>query len=328
MLNEMLLSLQVRSSSPSHWSPTTVTSWSSIPTATNACIPKETLLPWYSAHGSFPVICLLPALMEMWGKFGYVAMLVTCNLLLDHRSQSYKFFPVSCARWNSMRSDNLLLCEDIPHNSHKPRQMRSTQAQQSLTMEKRIHKKEMHLTKMMVTIFVVFILSYFPCTITGIIDWNTILSKQFHMFCTISVYIGSALNPVIYGVMNTQFRNAYLRLLCCKKIWPTKTERLKIQRANCIEDSHRISKYERVKDTENQHLNVLVDNTRLPSIDDGRGDGCGLLSVFKQSSDGTLDHIGTGATKIESSLYDSLPDINTECQIVVTVDDTKTDISG
>ena len=204
--------------------------------------------------------------------------------------------------------------------------MRSKQAQQSLTMEKRIHKKEMRLTKMMVTIFVVFILSYFPCTITGIIDWNTILSKQFHMFCTISVYIGSALNPVIYGVMNTQFRNAYLRLLCCKK-YGQPNRKTKIQRANCIEDSHRISKYDRVKDTENQQLNVLVDNTRLPSIDDGRGDGCGLLSVFKQSSDGTLDTLDR-SYQIESSLYDSLPDINTECQIVVTIGDTKTDISG
>lgn len=39
-----------------------------------------------------PVVCLLPALIGIWGQFGYVAMLVTCNLQLNHHSQSFKLF--------------------------------------------------------------------------------------------------------------------------------------------------------------------------------------------------------------------------------------------
>ncbi|KAK3103883.1 hypothetical protein FSP39_022636 [Pinctada imbricata] len=165
-----------------------------------------------------PVLCLLPALIEVWGKFGYVAMLVTCNLLLDHQSQSYKLFllvvraGIPCALIVYYYAHIFI----TTHRSHM--RMRYAQKKTSSSMEARNHKKEMRLTRMMAIIFVVFILSYFPCTITGIIDWNTVLSKQFHMFCAITVYIGSALNPLIYGLMNSQFRKAYLRLLCCNKL--------------------------------------------------------------------------------------------------------------
>lgn len=77
-------------------------------------------------------------------------------------------------------------------------------------------RHEMHLTRMMAVIFLVFALSYFPCTITSMIDWNTILSKNFHIFCQITVYIGSGVNPIIYGLMNTQFRDSYFRLIRCQ----------------------------------------------------------------------------------------------------------------
>lgn len=80
--------------------------------------------------------------------------------------------------------------------------------------------QEMHLTKMMATIFLIFALSYFPCTVSTIIDWNTMLSKRFHMFCLITVYMGSAVNPLIYGLMNSQFRRLVWIFFsfCCRLV--------------------------------------------------------------------------------------------------------------
>ena len=50
---------------------------------------------------ALPMVCLIPALMEVWGRFGYVTMLVTCNLLLDHDSQSFKVnIHASCYIWS------------------------------------------------------------------------------------------------------------------------------------------------------------------------------------------------------------------------------------
>ena len=159
-----------------------------------------------------PVLCLLPAVLEFWGKFGYVAMLVTCNLLLNHESQSFKLFllivraVIPCGMiifWYSY-------IYRVTRESHRhiARVVSNTRS-----FDLASHKQEMHLTRMMCVIFFVFIFSYMPCSITGIIDWNTVLSKNFHMYCALTIYLGSALNPIIYGLMNEQFRRAYLRIM-------------------------------------------------------------------------------------------------------------------
>ncbi|XP_069141418.1 G-protein coupled receptor moody-like [Argopecten irradians] len=170
---------------------------------------------------TLPVVFLLPAITELWGKFGYVPMMVTCNLLLDHNSQKFKIFL-------------LIVRAGIPcvlivyfyikiylttYNSSKRilANMRFLAPTDTNNLS-----REMHLTKMMVVIFLVFAISYFPCTITGLIDWNHVMSKTFHMFCATTVYIGSALNPVLYGLLNQQFRNAYIKLMCRQR-HPTHT---------------------------------------------------------------------------------------------------------
>ncbi|XP_046329816.2 G-protein coupled receptor moody-like [Haliotis rufescens] len=164
-----------------------------------------------------PLLGLSPAIVGVWGQFGYVPVLVTCNLILDHDSQSFKLFL-------------LLIRAVIPSvliMYFYARIFRTTRASHRRIVRPTIlnsvldlhnHRKEMHLTRMMIAIFIVFALSYFPCTISSIIDWNTVLSKQFHMFCSITVYVGSAINPLIYGLMNSQFRQAYMNIMSCKKV--------------------------------------------------------------------------------------------------------------
>ena len=162
-----------------------------------------------------PILLLLPALCGVWGKFGFVAMLVTCNLMLNHESQSFKLFllivraAIPCI---------LIVYFYFHIYSATMKSSKKIQRHSSFSslLGKIRQKQEMHLTKMVIVIFAIFVVSYFPCTITGIIDWNTVLSKNFHMFCQITVYIGSAMNPVVYGLMNPQYRHAYLRLLTCK----------------------------------------------------------------------------------------------------------------
>ncbi|KAK7476311.1 hypothetical protein BaRGS_00032429 [Batillaria attramentaria] len=165
-----------------------------------------------------PMICLFPALLEVWGRFGYVSMMVTCNLLLDHDSQSFKLFllivraaiPCGLIIYYYVRIYRTTIA------SHRRVKQGRLLASPTNRLDQQIQRKEMHLTKMMATIFIVFALSYFPCTISSIVDWNTVLSKRFHMFCLITVYVGSAVNPLIYGLMNSQFRHAYYTILLCR----------------------------------------------------------------------------------------------------------------
>lgn len=183
-----------------------------------------------------PVVCLVPALFGLWGRFGYVVMLVSCNLLLDHKSQTFKIF-LMVVRAGIPCGLIVYYYARIYHAttiSHR-RLSRSNQVVSALQLHNQ--RKEMHMTRMMLMIFVVFILSYFPCTITGMVDWNTVLSKQFHMFCQISVYLGSAVNPLVYGLMNSQFRHAYVKLICCCKNGTAKYKTCKSPVTQDLKDS-------------------------------------------------------------------------------------------
>ncbi|KAL3853530.1 hypothetical protein ACJMK2_017067 [Sinanodonta woodiana] len=175
---------------------------------------KKNMLFMIAFAWTVPVLLMIPPLTQVWGRFGYEHMLGICNLLLEYESQLFKLFllifragiPVV------LITHFYIKIFRTTRSSHRRLEKISSTVR---SLETSNHRKEMHLTKMMITIFLVFIVSYFPCTITGMIDWNHVLSRRFHMFCAISTYIGSAVNPLIYGLMNSQFRRAYRRLLCC-----------------------------------------------------------------------------------------------------------------
>lgn len=175
---------------------------------------------------TLPIISLLPAVLEVWGRFGYVALMVTCNLLLDHDSQSFKLFLLIV---RAVIPCMFILYYYIRiYRTTKASHRRVRQGRLLMSsvchLDQMIQRKEWHMTKMMGTIFIVFALSYFPCTVSSIIDWNTMLSKQFHMFCLITVYMGSAINPLVYGLMNSQFRLAYYNILLCQCCQPAQDE--------------------------------------------------------------------------------------------------------
>ncbi|XP_046558931.1 LOW QUALITY PROTEIN: G-protein coupled receptor moody-like [Haliotis rubra] len=174
-----------------------------------------------------PLLGLTPAIVGAWGQFGNVPMLVTCNLILDHDSQAFKLFLllIRAVIPSVLITFFYARIYSTTRASHR-RMVRPSILNSILDLHNQ--RKEMHLTRMMIAIFIVFAMSYFPCTVSSIIDWNTVLSKQFHMFCSITVYVGSAINPLIYGLMNSQFRRAYFSIVSCKKIGAKKDVTVKM----------------------------------------------------------------------------------------------------
>ncbi|CAG5117222.1 unnamed protein product [Candidula unifasciata] len=169
-----------------------------------------------AASWVIPVLCLQPAVLEKWGHFGYIPMLSSCNLGLDNSSQSFKIFllivraAIPCGLIIYFYSSIYVTTRE----SHQ--RLYCISRSGSNVMKQLNHKREMRLTRMMIAIFVVFVLSYFPCTISSVIDWSKVLSKTIHMFCQTSIFLGSAVNPLLYGFMNEQFRKAYYRIITCK----------------------------------------------------------------------------------------------------------------
>ncbi|XP_059165560.1 G-protein coupled receptor moody-like [Physella acuta] len=166
-----------------------------------------------------PIIFLQPAIFGAWGQFGYIPMLSSCNLGLDNSSQTFKIFLliVRAAIPCGLIIYYYTAIYVTTRASHQ--RLRHMASTSNTLFRHNNHRREMRLTRMMIAIFVVFVLSYFPCTISSVIDWSKMLSKTFHMFCQTSVFLGSAINPLLYGFMNDQFRKAYYQILTCRMVF-------------------------------------------------------------------------------------------------------------
>ncbi|XP_013864573.1 G-protein coupled receptor 84 [Austrofundulus limnaeus] len=68
-------------------------------------------------------------------------------------------------------------------------------------------------TRMCFTVFLCFVFCFVPFLILNIADKNNRAPQVLHMFCANLTWLNSCINPVLYAVMNRQFRQAYNVLL-------------------------------------------------------------------------------------------------------------------
>ncbi|CAK6955643.1 G-protein coupled receptor 84 [Scomber scombrus] len=70
-----------------------------------------------------------------------------------------------------------------------------------------------HVTRMCFTVFLCFVFCFVPFLLLNIADKHNRAPRVLHMFCANLTWLNSCINPVLYAVMNRQFRQAYHVLL-------------------------------------------------------------------------------------------------------------------
>lgn len=83
------------------------------------------------------------------------------------------------------------------------------------TREAKAKRNEWRITKMVLAIFLSFVFCYLPITVTKIAD-KDVHYPAFHIFGYIMLYLSSCINPIIYVIMNKQYRQAYKTVILCK----------------------------------------------------------------------------------------------------------------
>ncbi|XP_015226048.1 PREDICTED: G-protein coupled receptor 84 [Cyprinodon variegatus] len=68
-------------------------------------------------------------------------------------------------------------------------------------------------TRMCFTVFLCFVCCYVPFLLLNIADKQNRAPQMLHMFCANLTWLNSCINPVLYALMNRQFRQAYSELL-------------------------------------------------------------------------------------------------------------------
>uniref|UniRef100_UPI0037E7F8AF G-protein coupled receptor 84-like n=1 Tax=Semicossyphus pulcher TaxID=241346 RepID=UPI0037E7F8AF len=70
-----------------------------------------------------------------------------------------------------------------------------------------------HVTRMCFTVFLCFVLCFAPFLLLNIADKHNRAPQVLHMFSANLTWLNSCINPILYAVMNRQFRQAYHVLL-------------------------------------------------------------------------------------------------------------------
>lgn len=76
-------------------------------------------------------------------------------------------------------------------------------------------RNEWRITKMVLAIFLSFVICYLPITVAKIADSDVTL-PVLHIIGYILLYLSACINPIIYVIMNKQYRQAYKTVILCK----------------------------------------------------------------------------------------------------------------
>lgn len=95
----------------------------------------------------------------------------------------------------------------------KPSSMNTSGA--SILYPGRMTSKDRRLLKMILVIFVSFLICYLPITTTKIVR-SIHRIPVFNIMGYLLIYLTTCINPIIYVVMSSEYRQAYWNLLMCR----------------------------------------------------------------------------------------------------------------
>lgn len=171
---------------------------------------KTKVILYIAAIWLFSYGLQVPTLMGKWGEYGMDEKLGTCSIKRDKNGNSSKtaLFIIGFA----LPSVIIVVCYSnifwVVRKSHK-------RLAQHCTNDGKFKRSEMKITKMVLVIFVCFVVCYLPITISKVFD-PEVKHAPLHVLGYLLIYLGSCVNPVVYVTMNKQYRNAYLETLRCK----------------------------------------------------------------------------------------------------------------
>ncbi|XP_044256438.1 protein trapped in endoderm-1-like [Tribolium madens] len=159
----------------------------------------------------FAFLIMLPSLLGVWGQLGLNPSTFSCTILeKDGKSPKKILFLIafvlpcvviissySCIFWRVQKSRRKL-------KAH----------QQATKKEKRNNRRERddsRLTKLMLIIFICFVLCFLPLMLVNVFD-DDVKYPVLHVLASILAWASSVINPFIYAASNRQYRSAYSKL--------------------------------------------------------------------------------------------------------------------
>ncbi|XP_064090434.1 G-protein coupled receptor moody-like isoform X3 [Macrobrachium nipponense] len=182
----------------------------------------------------FAFVMLVPTLLKKWGRFGYDRRLQTCSIIDgDSKAPKQVLFGLGFC----VPAIVIVICYSlifiVIHKSEKRMRHHSTRgmngahatgsalqghsrSRTKVEREARRKRNEWRITKMVLIIFIAFLITYLPITLVKNLD-KDVNYPGLHVMGYVLIYISSCINPIIYVIMNRQYRQAYKTVLLCKR---------------------------------------------------------------------------------------------------------------
>jgi len=161
---------------------------------------------------------ILPPLIEVWGTLGLDPATFSCTILKKDGRSPKKFlmvfgFLLPCvaiilcysAIFYRVRQSRLNVAKHTSAPANKESCLAATQRQEDL-----------RLTKMMLTIFISFLVCFLPLMLVNVIDDDVEL-PTLHVVASVLAWMSATINPFIYAFKNRQYQQAFKKLVCYTK---------------------------------------------------------------------------------------------------------------
>lgn len=122
---------------------------------------------------------------------------------------------VAAATASRVSTDSSSYSTDVPEALTAAGKQPPPQSRVKDQREVRAKRNEWRITKMVLAIFLSFVICYLPITIVKVAD-KDVEHPSLHIFSYIMLYLSACINPIIYVIMNKQYRKAYKTVVLCQ----------------------------------------------------------------------------------------------------------------
>jgi len=161
---------------------------------------------------------IFPPLIDIWGTLGLDEATFSCTIKkLNGKSPKKFLFLVAFL----LPSISIILCYSaifytVRSSRHKleshntPVQVKTSKRKEAIRSQR---LEDLKLTKMMLTIFLLFLICFLPLMLVNVLD-DEIKQPSVHIIASVLAWMSATINPIIYSFLNKQYQKAFRTLLC------------------------------------------------------------------------------------------------------------------
>jgi len=185
----------------------------------HAIYSRANILIMVAGVWAFSFGMILPPLVEVWGTLGLDPTTFSCTILKKDGKSPKKFlfifgFLLPCLAIILCYSAIFYRVRQSRLNVQKHQAPSSTSKETAVQSSQR--KEDLRLTKMMLTIFLSFLVCFLPLMLVNVVD-DEVAYPAVHVVASVLAWMSATINPFIYAFKNRQYQQAFKKLLCWDK---------------------------------------------------------------------------------------------------------------